>query len=561
MKGAWFQTSFARLLLGVLALVLVAVGPIAVFSLHFYRSSLEKHYDQTVSVVASGLASAAFKAAAARDVPSMREIVDEVGRNAPVDVAFIVDKDGKIWAHTSKEQFGETFVPEHYLPGHLDAAVPIGASGRPFGYAHAGITRARIEREADAPQMALASLFLFSLVVAAVLAVFFSSSTSKPVRSLTEAARAIAGGKLDANLESMGGPLEIREMARTFEEMRLSLKRHMDKLEKSRRELDRKVHDISILYNVSEAMNAGDYSEGLLDTIISEAVSGTSSNFGAVILYGDEEGKDRVVASRGLDPRNGRDANLKFLEGLAQLLPGSRAPVMRQLAAPRGPGGTEEQELHVLGVPLLVGTDTAGGLLVGRDGEPYEREDISLAEALTSHAARCVERAQLYAASITDGLTGLFVSRFFRMRLKEELKTAARYKRPLSLTMVDIDFFKKVNDNYGHQAGDQVLRVVADCLLTTVREGVDIAARYGGEEFALILPETTKEGARALAERLRVLIEEQRVDIGSETISVTASIGVSTHPEDGARTEVLVEAADNALYRAKREGRNRVIIA
>lgn len=160
----------------------------------------------------------------------------------------------------------------------------------------------------------------------------------------------------------------------------------------------------------------------------------------------------------------------------------------------------------------------------------------------------------------TDSLTGVCNKKQTESEIGRELERSRRYGAPVSLVLVDIDEFRLLNDKLGRAAGDRALEELARILKLSTR-ATDTVGRHGGEEFALILPETTKEGARALAERLRVLIEEQRVDIGSETISVTASIGVSTHPEDGARTEVLVEAADNALYRAKREGRNRVIIA
>jgi diguanylate cyclase (GGDEF)-like protein len=216
---------------------------------------------------------------------------------------------------------------------------------------------------------------------------------------------------------------------------------------------------------------------------------------------------------------------------------------------------------YVSGFPLHLQAEAGGAMVVARSQEPFASEDDDLLEALASQAARCVERAQLYTAAITDGLTGLYVSRYFRHRLKEELRTAERYRRKLSVVMVDIDFFKKVNDTYGHQAGDDVLRVVARCLQDTVREGIDIAARYGGEEFALILPETNLEGAGALAERLRRLIEKQRVHVGGDIIQVTTSCGVATSPDHGNLPETLVERADQALYRAKENGRNRVEIA
>ena len=557
-----FRTIFARLLMGMLSLVLVIVGPLAYYAMQTYRQTLEDHYHEEVDIVATSLASAAFEPTTSHRQPTVQGIVEEMTANSPVDLAFVLDGAGNYYAHTDTSLVGKRFLAGKHLEAFFDRSVPLdpGESDR-FGVAHASISRERLDRELGSSQTAMAVIFVFSILVAAGLAVLFSSHTAQPIRSLTTAARTIASGNLNTSVETIRGPAEIQEMAHTFEEMRFSLQNHVSKLEASYRELDRKVHDISILYSVSEAMNAGDYSEGMLDKVLGEAVSGSAGRLGAVILRGDTEGKTRLVASRGIDIRSSADPHREMLESVALAAMEEQGPSIGEfadagLSRPSGPG-----TLHVFGVPLLVRTDVAGALVVARDKGAPGNEDAALVVALASHAARCVERAQLYAASITDGLTGLYVSRYFRLRLKEELRTAARYGRSLSMCMVDIDFFKKVNDTYGHQAGDDVLRVVAQCLMEAVREDIDIAARYGGEEFGLILPETDKEGAKVFAERLREFVGEQKVENDAQVIQVTISIGVATSPEDGVEPEALVEKADAALYQAKRDGRNRVVTA
>ena len=554
-----FQSTFFRLLLGVLLLVLVVVGPLAVISLSTYRASLEKHYKQEVRIVAAGLASAAFNAAASRDIPSLQAIVDEVAGNTPVDVAFVVDREGKIWAHTDGEQFGRKYSPTVYEELYFDEALPLTAGRQVLGSVHAGILRTRLEEEISGPQQALVVVFVFALLVAAGLTVVFSSSTARPLRQLTEVARAIAGGRLDAPLGEIGGPLEVREMAHSFGEMRDSLVQHMERLETSYRDLDRKVHDISILYNVAEAMNIGGYSEGVLDTITGEAVAGVKGLFGAILVTGEHSSTaDRLVASRGIDRRNEQDLNRHLAETVAAQCLEGQAIATRKFAGESNESG---QDIHVCGVLLVVGSEPGGTLIAARMDNEFSPEDLVLLEALGSQAARCVERARLYAASITDGLTGLYVSRYFRMRLNEELRSVQRYKHSMSLLMVDIDHFKKVNDTYGHQGGDEVLRVVSRCILDTIREDIDIGARYGGEEFAIILPETTRDGARILAERLRQLIEKQEVVWSERTIRVTVSVGLATAPEHGVQPEVVTEHADQALYAAKHGGRNQVVVA
>jgi diguanylate cyclase len=166
---------------------------------------------------------------------------------------------------------------------------------------------------------------------------------------------------------------------------------------------------------------------------------------------------------------------------------------------------------------------------------------------------------QLEALSSTDGLTGVFNRRYFDARLAEE---AARSRRQgaLSLIMIDVDHFKLLNDNLGHQAGDACLRRLADVLMTVVRRETDIVARYGGEEFTIILPYTDAAGSRALADKLRTMVErELRFEWEQQPVPVTVSIGVATAP-GGLFVEPseLIAAADDALYTSKQAGRNQV---
>lgn len=145
-------------------------------------------------------------------------------------------------------------------------------------------------------------------------------------------------------------------------------------------------------------------------------------------------------------------------------------------------------------------------------------------------------------------------------RLQEEAERAGRLKLVFSVAMVDVDNFKNCNDKYGHLVGDVVLRKIAAKLKESVRE-IDMIARYGGEEFCIVLPETTKELTMAVAERLRRSIEAETIKAFDEEIHMTASIGIASYPENAENAESLMEKADMALYKAKRQGRNRVCIA
>lgn len=194
--------------------------------------------------------------------------------------------------------------------------------------------------------------------------------------------------------------------------------------------------------------------------------------------------------------------------------------------------------------------------MAGRLGESYAELEKKIAER-TRELNQANER--LKELSITDGLTGAYNHRHFVERLEEEIKRAERYGKRLSLIMSDIDHFKEYNDLNGHPAGDEVLSGVASCLKEGIR-GQDLLARYGGEEFSIILPETGKDKAHLLAERIRELVRGKVFPFESDQPGgdLTMSFGVATYPEDAVTSGDLVKKADAALYRAKETGRDRV---
>lgn len=214
-------------------------------------------------------------------------------------------------------------------------------------------------------------------------------------------------------------------------------------------------------------------------------------------------------------------------------------------------------------VPLIAKNEALGLLLLEdpRDTLPFNQDDVALLQQLGSQIAIAIHNAHLYALAVTDGLTGLFVRRYFDLRMEEELAKARRYGRPFSLLLFDIDHFKKFNDTHGHQTGDMVLKQFARLLQKSTRSA-DICCRYGGEEMAVILPETPIEEAALLANKLCVAVRNFEFSgTTGQALSVTTSIGVAEYAPAYETVQSMVEAVDAMLYEAKKLGRNRVEVA
>jgi diguanylate cyclase (GGDEF)-like protein len=245
----------------------------------------------------------------------------------------------------------------------------------------------------------------------------------------------------------------------------------------------------------------------------------------------------------------------------------------------------------IMVIPLLIQKDTRGVLILFKQKGTYRMREFKLLNTFAPRAAVRLESARLYQLAretaqentklyinlsnlyqkaTLDELTGLYNRHFLMQRLKEEIKKAWRYRQPLSLIFIDLDFFKRVNDEYGHQIGDQLLMELGDFIKKLIRD-YDMACRFGGEEFVVLLPQTTLDNAFDLADRLREKIADHLFCASTKKLTMTASFGVSMTPEFQDQqapfndeqinliAESIVARADNALYQAKEAGRNQVI--
>ena len=365
------------------------------------------------------------------------------------------------------------------------------------------------------------------------------------------------------------GKDEFANLGREFNKMSAELESHIAELEHKRAELEEAIR------RIGQAVAAGLDREGVVALVVRTAIEACGAEAGRALPIdpqrmeyfeyglgdGDESLREGLVAAEReafqIDPAIGREL-------LASLDPHDGAPLPQ-----RRPSTAQLELVHGMALPMRAriaagqDIDFVGVISVARRGREFSEQERDLFAYLAGQATLSIENVDLHETvqqqAVTDELTGLFNVRQFHARLRNEIDRAERFGTPLSLVMLDIDKFKSVNDTYGHQQGDRVLVEVARVLRRLSRD-VDLPARYGGEEMAVVLPQTDLGGAELGAERMRAAIEGmqiQRLD-GGGLLPITASFGVASFPAQAGDKTALIAAADAALYRAKRGGRNRV---
>jgi diguanylate cyclase (GGDEF)-like protein len=337
---------------------------------------------------------------------------------------------------------------------------------------------------------------------------------------------------------------------------------------REKEDLDKTLQNLSLLYSIGKAMNYISDLKNLLQYILSQAIEITSAEKGSIMLYNLETDRLNIRVLAGLEDTKYQEKVNNNEIRCRSFKPGEGiAGRVFMTSQPMIVNNIREDDLFIKSetsyvrsiacIPMVVYSDVVGVINVTnkKDGKEFTEEDVEMLKAVADQAAVAVNKAQLWDMAVTDSLTGLYVRRYFIVKLQEEIHRAERYNKPLSVVMVDLDRFKKINDTYGHDAGDRALKTISQFFQKNIRD-IDAIGRYGGEEFVMLIPDADKKAAFCLAERLRKELAKVKLE---DLPPITISLGIATYPSDGTDIDELIKKADAAMYEAKRKGRNRAV--
>ncbi len=318
----------------------------------------------------------------------------------------------------------------------------------------------------------------------------------------------------------------------------------------------------SVLFQLTKVVNSGAALPELLKAVATSATDLVAADTCSIMLL--DEGRAELLskASCGLTPAEEAGIRFRMGEGIAGWVAEHTAPALVTDVStdPRfkAVDGQQTDIRAMLVVPLATREGTIGVICTtSRQAGAFGKDHEDLLSYLGNSIVKDIENARLYRLSITDTLTKAYNRQYLYQRLPDELERSRRYGDPLCVALFDVDFFKKLNDTHGHPAGDFVLKEITRIAQEQIRE-VDALVRYGGEEFLILLPKTGLQGARSIAERFRKSVEDAVFPWSDRQLSVTVSVGLASLSAEVNSDEVLLKRADDALYRAKSTGRNRV---
>ncbi len=383
--------------------------------------------------------------------------------------------------------------------------------------------------------------------------------------------------RIQKGLKNREAFLEIFEISQQLQTVNSQLQDQKAMLEVDRNRLEQQAEELNFINEFSSTIGSTLEIGRIIEILFEKLSVGVPIDAASLFVFQKDGVKTYVSLGAEVDEAEASCLAKIFVNRSAEIL-GEPLPVdaIETVSLSRHPqpasscGTAGASSLAAKGysfaVPMRVADELIGVLMVSTIGGPpfspnQKRLISTIANQVSLALKNSLEHRRIQELAIRDSLTGLYNYRAFQSILEKKYDEHLRYGRPLSVIIIDIDHFKKVNDTHGHQKGDDLLRELASLLVRCCRRS-DFIARYGGEEFILILPETVLEPARELADRIRLKISAGTLINSTSNIRVTISLGVASvdskwvhGPHD------LVRAADEALYRAKRQGRNRVCIA
>jgi diguanylate cyclase (GGDEF)-like protein len=393
-------------------------------------------------------------------------------------------------------------------------------------------------------------LLLLLTVLIVLVGYVVSGLVTGPVEDLVEAAKAVSQGDLSQRVEP-AGDVELASLGRAFNEMTENLRQHVEELEQSRHEFQ------AAMARLGDVLVSTHDIGGIIDVVL-EACTLTLRADEALFF-------ERVAMPARIRATAAQSWAVPTLElngsGVAGAAARELAPIVHPGDDPLAEG--EPQVAAAMAVPVVSEGRLFGVIAVyGRTGGgDFRPEDVHTLQTLARQTEVAIGNVFLHdetrRQARTDGTTGLWNRREFELRCLESVREATRFEEPFGIILVDIDNFKRVNDDYDHSTGDAALIWLASKLSEATRE-IDVVARWGGEEFIVLLPRAGSDETATVAERIRSTVAAEPMVDGSKVIPLTVSIGMAVHPTDGDSSDDLFKAADAALLRAKRNGKNRV---
>jgi diguanylate cyclase (GGDEF)-like protein len=378
---------------------------------------------------------------------------------------------------------------------------------------------------------------LFGLAASFILITAMLREFLTPISILSSGAQSVTQGDLDLKLPVFAKD-ELGELSNIFNFMT--------------RRLRNRLNELTVLYNMTQKASTSHNQREIFDLAARKLLDHLKGESYGTAWINEGEGEDSTYLAEHHPEEMDEAIRLTIQKSLR--------------AFNTHIENFEKLDKAILAIPLYFEEKKFGAVYVifskeRFKGHPHFAEDEkSFIETLRHHLSLIIEKQRLFEQAITDGLTKLYVRRFFLANLEKELARSKRYQLEVSILLLDIDHFKEFNDTYGHQAGDFVLKETAQRVVECIRS-VDTPGRYGGEEMSVILPQTNIKDAFLVAERIKNTIANAEYTYRDKTMKVTVSIGVTSLHDRQLNIEELIEEADKALYTAKEKGRNQVRIA